>query len=272
MFAGQVKNDMHKIVVIDNSGFTRARLVGLLQANGYTDTEDYGFADDIARRPQRYLAGADLLIADIQLPGVTGIELALRLKRDSRYADIPIFFVSGAGDPKTISAAIKAGAADYLVKPFDNAVFLEKVKKILAGQPEIPDVFRCDEEKLADLLSLEYQRATRGGQFVTVLRLDLRKTDLPRSLTLVRSTVRRIDTVVVFRGTAVLILPLTDDNGVAVVTGKLEKLLAEDGVTLQGCDSFTYRGDGELNSDDYNQTILALAQYASVPEQDGRYL
>jgi two-component system phosphate regulon response regulator PhoB len=251
---------MHKIVVIEDSSFMRARIVNLLQSSGYTNTEDYAIADDIGRKPQVYLADADLIIADIQLPGISGIDLAVRLKQDPRYADIPIFFVSGFGDQKTINAAVRAGAADYLVKPFDNTIFLDKVKKLLEDQPDIPDAFRCGEEKFVDMLSLEYQRATRGGQYLSVLRLDLRKPDMLKGLTSIRNTVRRIDTLCVFKGTAVLILPLTDEAGVAVVNGKLKKLLADSGLTLLSSDAYTYRGDGELNPDDYIQTILELVQ------------
>ena len=251
---------MHKIVVIEDSSFMRAHIVNLLHSGGYTNTEDYVIADDIGRKPHLYLNDADLIISDIQLPGISGLDLAVRLKRDTRFADIPIFFVSGSGDTKTISAAIHAGAADYLVKPFDSGLFLEKVKKLLADQPEIPDAFDFGEDKLVDTLSLEYQRATRGGQYVSILRLDLKKSDMLKNLGFIRSSVRRIDTLTVFKGTALLILPLTDENGVAVVAEKLNSLLAGIGVTLQGSSTYTYRGDGELNEDDYVQTILALAQ------------
>ena len=253
---------MHKIVVIEDSSFMRSQIVNILHAGGYTNTEDFDAADDIARRPGHYLSDAGLIVTDIQLPGISGIDLAVRLKKDYRYDDIPIFFVSGFGDVITINAAVRAGAAGYLVKPFDSGVFLEKVKKLLEEQPEIPETFRYGEERLADLLSLEYQRATRGGQYVSVLLLDMKRPDMLKSLRHIRSAVRRIDTLAVYCGTALLILPLTDEAGVAVVTRKLTGLLAEHGIPLLGSDAYTYRGDGELNNDDYIETILALARLA----------
>lgn len=236
----------------------RARIINLLHANGYTDTEEYIIADDIGRKPHVYLPGTELIIADIQLPGISGIDLANKLKKDPDFSDIPILFVSGYGDAKTIAAAVRAGAADYIVKPFENEVFLEKMKKILEGQHDIPDEFKFNEEKFVNTVSLEYQRAARGGQYLSFLMLGLDMAALVKNLEAIRNALRRIDTLCIFKNKLILILPMTNEAGVAVVTAKLRDLLSGNSAEIQESGSYTYYGDSELSSNDFINAVLKL--------------
>jgi CheY-like chemotaxis protein len=251
---------MYKIVIIEDSSFMRARIVSLLHGNDFTDTEDFVIADDIGRKPHLYLDDVDLIIADIQLPGISGIDLAHTLKKDVRYAHIPIMFVSGHGDPKTISAAIRAGAADYVVKPFDNAIFLEKVKKILGEPYEIPEGFEYDEVKFIQTISMEYQRSSRGLSPLSFLKFRTDNSDIQKSIGVAKKHIRCIDTICVYRNNLILILPLTDDKGTKVVADKLKMQFCDNDLRLLSADAFFYPGGREISADEFTDALLQFAK------------
>ena len=71
------------------------------------------------------------LVADIRMPGMSGLELQARLTADG--SRIPIIFISAHDDAKMKMQAMKAGAIEFLSKPFDDDVLLEKVRAALRG-------------------------------------------------------------------------------------------------------------------------------------------
>jgi DNA-binding response OmpR family regulator len=251
---------MQKIVVIEDSSFMRARFVSLLHSHGYTETEEFVLADDIARKPHLYLKDAALIIADIQLPGISGLDLVNTIKKDARYAHIPVFFVSGYGDAKTISAAARTGAADYLVKPFDNDVFLQKVKNLLDRADSIPEEFLIGDDEFAETVSLEYQRALRGNQFLSLVKLKLHKPDIRKCIKQIKRKLRRIDTVCIFKDSVILILPITNGAGAAVVLEKVKTVLKNSSVELQESASDTYPGESALTPEAFMRAALTFAQ------------
>lgn len=251
---------MHKIVVIEDSSFMRARITSLLRSHGFDNIEDYTMADDIGKKPHLYLDRVDLIIADIQLPGISGIEMVGKIKKDGRYAHVPIIFVSGFGDPKTIGAAFKAGAADYIIKPFDNNVFMEKVKKVLGGAFDLPPEYMYDEEQFTETVSNEYQRATRGNQCVSFLRIKVNSADLTRSAILAKNKTRRIDTTCVYKNSIFLILPITDGVGLDIVRIKLKMLFDENNIALLDGSAYTFSGDRSIPLVDVIREVLQLAK------------
>ena len=76
----------------------------------------------------------DLIILDLYLPGMDGIELINRLRMDESTASIPTLVFSVDSDLDAVSAAHSAGADDYLVVPYDPAVLQDKIAHLL-GQP-----------------------------------------------------------------------------------------------------------------------------------------
>ena len=69
------------------------------------------------------------LVADIRMPGMSGLELQAQLKADGSH--IPIIFITAHGEAKMEMQAMKAGALEFLSKPFDDEVLLEKVRAAL---------------------------------------------------------------------------------------------------------------------------------------------
>lgn len=73
----------------------------------------------------------ELIILDLYLPGLDGVELINRLKMDESTANVPIMVFSVDSDLNIVSRAHDAGADDYLVTPYDPAVLQEKISKLL---------------------------------------------------------------------------------------------------------------------------------------------
>lgn len=70
------------------------------------------------------------LIADIRLPGLSGLELQAKLNADRHK--IPIIFITGHGDERMRIQALRAGAVEFLTKPFDDEALLDSVRAALA--------------------------------------------------------------------------------------------------------------------------------------------
>jgi FixJ family two-component response regulator len=69
------------------------------------------------------------LIADIQMPGMSGLDLQAKL--NAQHCPIPIIFITAHGDEEMRLQAMRAGAVKFLAKPFDGAVLLESVRVAL---------------------------------------------------------------------------------------------------------------------------------------------
>ena len=79
----------------------------------------------------------DLVILDLMLPDMDGLEVAKRLKGDERTAPIPILMLTAKGEEADIVAGLELGADDYVTKPFSPRVLAARVKAVLrrGGNP-----------------------------------------------------------------------------------------------------------------------------------------
>lgn len=76
-------------------------------------------------------APPDLIVLDLMLPGVDGLEVCKALKRDTRTAAIPIVILTARGEEADIVAGLELGADDYLTKPFSSRVLLARIRAVL---------------------------------------------------------------------------------------------------------------------------------------------
>jgi FixJ family two-component response regulator len=77
-----------------------------------------------------------LIVLDIDMPGLSGLDVLKKIKRVTSYKDIPIVMLTGHSDIAAVKTAINTGAVDYIVKPIDPAIFESKVKKLIGQQDE----------------------------------------------------------------------------------------------------------------------------------------
>lgn len=76
----------------------------------------------------------DLLILDVMMPGMNGIELCRRIREMPKMTGVPVVMLSARGDPASVDAGLEAGADDYLQKPILHHDLLTKIRKMLDRQ------------------------------------------------------------------------------------------------------------------------------------------
>lgn len=248
---------MCKIIVIEDSNLMRMRITKVLQKNGYNDVIGFSSADAIGSNPKLFLNNVDLIITDIWLQGMSGIELIRILNNYPLYCNIPIIVVSSSNDIKTINEAIKAGAVDYVIKPFEEKLLMEKVKKII-GKPreDTKDQVSFNVEEIKMIISMEYERATRGKQPLSFIKLKVNKGDIQNCITQIKSKIRKIDTVCDLEQSIIVILPLTDEKGSNVVLSKINDQLLRFSIEILKKDLLTLDPDSSQSVDDLLGKLL----------------
>src|SRR3984885_5197964 len=110
------------VAVVDDDDLMRGALRGLL-------AQEFSSAEDFLNSGLQHEAGC--LIADIRMPGISGLELQAKL--NAEHCRIPIIFITAHGDEKMRLHALRAGAVEFLAKPFDDEALLVSVRAALAS-------------------------------------------------------------------------------------------------------------------------------------------
>jgi FixJ family two-component response regulator len=110
------------IAIVDDDNSVQSALQDLIESEGLSAL-CFGSAEQFLDSGAQHKAAC--LIADIRMPGISGLELQVKLKVDR--CRIPIIFITAHGDAKMRIQAMRDGAVEFLTKPFDNAVLLETV-------------------------------------------------------------------------------------------------------------------------------------------------
>jgi CheY-like chemotaxis protein len=74
----------------------------------------------------------DLVLMDFHLPDIDGVEATRRLKAVERFSDIPVVMITGNSERSVVTESLNAGAVDFIVKPFDKNLLIEKLNRLLA--------------------------------------------------------------------------------------------------------------------------------------------
>lgn len=122
----------HRILVIDDDAVIRRLLVRLLGGNGY---EVLTAVDGEGGLAALEGAGAiDVIICDLCLPGISGIEVVRRVRSDRRWDAVPVLMLTGEGADETRGAALAGGADHYLTKPFSSYEMEDALRQLLASE------------------------------------------------------------------------------------------------------------------------------------------
>ena len=125
-----------------------------------------------------------LVLLDLLLPGKDGIEL---MQEVPELSDLPVIFISGYGRDETVAAALEAGAADYIVKPFSQTELVARVRAALRRH-EAPEPFVLG----ALTIDFDRRRVTMGGEPVALTATEY---ELLRVLALDAGRVMTYDTL-----------------------------------------------------------------------------
>ena len=146
-----------RILVIDDSEDSRDLIEGALLSAGYTDiaTASSGWEAlkllDLGRATNEKSA-FDVVLLDIVMPEMDGVEACARIRNDVRYADLPIIMVTALDDMNSLNNAFVAGATDYLTKPIKRVELIARVRAALKLKHEL-DRRQAREQELLGFLS-----------------------------------------------------------------------------------------------------------------------
>jgi two-component system, LuxR family, response regulator FixJ len=166
-------NDKTVIHVVDDDAAMRDSLAFLLDVNGFRPLVYESAIAFLAVPPTNAL---DCVVSDIRMPGMNGIELVRKLK--SEGSACPVILITGHGDVALAVDAMKAGAADFIEKPFDDAALLDAIRTALAARPAVQGDNTAKKEaeaRLADLSPRERDvlRGLAAGKINKIIAHDL---------------------------------------------------------------------------------------------------
>ena len=121
-----IRQNSRLIAIVDDDESLRSALQDLIESDGLSAL-CFGSAQQFLNSEARQKAAC--LIADIRMPGMSGLELQAKLKAEGYR--IPIIFITAHGDAEMRTLAMRDGAVEFLTKPFNDAVLLEVVHAAL---------------------------------------------------------------------------------------------------------------------------------------------
>jgi len=176
-----------RILVAEDSLVVRAVVSDQLEDEGY---EVVQAIDGQSALEQCTLTRPDAILLDIEMPGMDGHEVLARLKADAKLSDIPVVFLTGRTSTADMVAGLRAGAHDYLKKPFEAAELIARIggavrikrlqDELQLRNQQLDLLSRIDgltgvynRRHVDEQLEAEANRASRYGEPFAVLMLDI---------------------------------------------------------------------------------------------------
>src|SRR5476651_173049 len=147
-----------RILIIDDSEDGRDIADAMLVAAGYGVVNAVGSAAEayrflgIGEGATQQPSAVDLILLDIMMPGIDGIEACARIRSDKRYSNVPIIMVTSLADADSLANAFVAGANDYITKPVNRVELLARVRSALKLKAEL-DRREAREQELLQVMS-----------------------------------------------------------------------------------------------------------------------
>ena len=122
--------------IVEDCETTRALLMTVVKGIIEEEVSGFSSAESFFRELRVKAPDLSAIFLDINLPGITGIELIQAIKTVEGYKDVPIVICSASNDRQVIVTALKAGAVNFVIKPFSR----QQIKDVIEGLPqkEIP--------------------------------------------------------------------------------------------------------------------------------------
>jgi adenylate cyclase len=161
-----------RILIVDDNETNRDILQTRLSVHGY-ELKQAADGEEALAAAKEHLP--DLILLDVMMPKIDGIEVCRRLKNDATLPFMPIILVTAKADSKDVVSGLEAGADEYLTKPIDQMALVARVKSVLrlkalhdqvyAQATELADLNRDLEQRVADQLG-EIERMSRLKRFL----------------------------------------------------------------------------------------------------------
>lgn len=137
--------------MVDDDSFVRDALRRLIESEGFR-VETFAATNEFLNRTPGQ--GPACLVLDMQMPGMNGLELQARLSEQG--TTLSVIIITGYGDVRSAVRAIKGGAIDFLEKPFDNNVLLDRIREAIEMDRQ-----RRKEHAVAREIDLKKSRLTK---------------------------------------------------------------------------------------------------------------
>jgi CheY-like chemotaxis protein len=124
------------ILLVEDNPVNRRLAVFLLRAQGYEVREATTGLEALEMLEKEH---PDLIVMDIQLPGMDGLEVTRKIKEQPTTADIPVIAVTSYAMKGDREKALAAGCVGYVTKPIDKNIFIQEVAARLGDKTKIED-------------------------------------------------------------------------------------------------------------------------------------
>ncbi|HZT28006.1 MAG TPA: response regulator [Pseudolabrys sp.] len=161
-----------RILIVDDNETNRDILQTRLSLHGYDLKQAADGAEALVAAREHL---PDLILLDIMMPKIDGIEVCKRLKNDKSLPFMPIILTTAKADSKDVVTGLDAGADEYLTKPIDQVALVARVKSVLrlkALHDEVHELNRSLEQRVDDQLG-EIERMSRLRRFLPPQVADL---------------------------------------------------------------------------------------------------
>lgn len=119
-----------RILIMDDDADLVRIVEARLKSAGYEVLSAGGGAECLEKAQKEM---PDIILLDILMPEMDGQEVLRKLRSGGRAANIPVIMLTAKDQVEDVTKSIRYGAQDYIVKPFDYRVMLEKIKKVIEG-------------------------------------------------------------------------------------------------------------------------------------------
>jgi FixJ family two-component response regulator len=169
------------VFVVDDDISVRESLESLIRFEGW-QPETFASAQEFLARPRALVPSC--LVLDVSLPDLNGLELQKRIAGDR--IDMPIIFITGYGDVPMTVRAMKAGAVEFLTKPFSNDVLLSAIRQAI----ERSRTSLCHETEIRALRDCYASLTPREQEVMTLVVSGLLNKQVGRELGISEITVK----------------------------------------------------------------------------------
>jgi len=155
-----------RILIVDDNETNRDILMARLGPQGYDLTQAADGEEALAAAKEQL---PDLILLDIMMPKIDGIEVCKRIKNDASMPFTPIILCTAKADSKDVVAGLEAGADEYLTKPIDQTALVARVKSVLRLKQlhdQIAEMNKNLEQRVTDQLG-EIERMSGLKRFLS---------------------------------------------------------------------------------------------------------
>jgi two-component system chemotaxis response regulator CheY len=119
---------MKKILIVDDSPSVRQQVGMALTQAGYAIVEAVDGIDGLSKVAT---PGVSMVLSDVNMPRMDGLEMIEKIRADSKFSGLPILMLTSEGQPAIMDRARKAGAKGWIIKPFKADLLVAAVKKLV---------------------------------------------------------------------------------------------------------------------------------------------